>query len=113
MSSAPARAVVALLRPQFADLLAMYEVEVRMDIGVYPPASGTAIAAVETVLTVPAGLAAVLTQDDLGELAGAELLAHAGWPMKDVGMGDATTAQGLMEAIEGLVLANYRKNRHV
>ncbi len=83
-----------------------------MDIGVYRPATGTAVAAVETILTVPAALPAVLTQNNLGELAGAKLLAHAGLAVKNIAVGNASTPQGLLETIQGPVLANYRKNRH-
>ena len=84
-----------------------------MDIGVYRPATGTAVAAVETILTVPAALPAVLTQNNLGELAGAKLLAHAGLAVKDIGVRDASTPQGLLELADSSVLGNYRKNRHM
>ena len=41
---------------------------------------------------------------DFGELAGAEFLADAFGPVEDVAVGDAATGEGLLQAVNGLVL---------
>ena len=78
-----------------------------MSVGLYLATTGAGVTTVKNVLLVLPAFLAVLAQNELGKLAGAQLFAHTGRAVENVGMGDAIAPDGLLELVASCVLGNY------